>query len=156
MEKLLPQCFQKMCTADTLKQRLVWERLNPFPNKPRFLHFCRTSPLKTLLRKEKLLVSRNFSFSCSVFLSFWRTFCQLHQIQNCRLQTLSIWTSLKFVVSERHKLFFISIETNPLSRVLCKGKYMSLQKFSIHVGFYYLPNDNISDCMIPIENTGRN
>ena len=35
------------------------------------------------------------------FLPVWRTFCHLHQNQNCRLQTLSVWKSLKFVVCER-------------------------------------------------------
>ena len=37
------------------------------------------------------------------FLSIWRTFCHFHQVWICRLQTLSIWKSLKFVVWERVK-----------------------------------------------------
>ena len=40
---------------------------NPFPNKPWFLPVCSTSLLKTLRKKEKLLVTSNFSFSHSVF-----------------------------------------------------------------------------------------
>ena len=44
--------------------------INPFPNKPLFLHVCSTSILKTLWEKEKLLVKSNFSFSHSVFLMF--------------------------------------------------------------------------------------
>ena len=40
---------------------------NPFPNKPWFLHVCSRSLLKTLWKKEKLLVMSNFSFSHSVF-----------------------------------------------------------------------------------------
>ena len=44
--------------------------LNPFPNKPWFLRVCSTSLLKTLREKEKLLVTRNFSFSHSVFYPF--------------------------------------------------------------------------------------
>ena len=43
---------------------------NPFPNKPWFLRVCRTSLLKTLLEKEKLLIMSNFSFSHSVFYLF--------------------------------------------------------------------------------------
>ena len=35
------------------------------------------------------------------FLSVLRTFCHSHEVQNCRLQTLSVWKILKFVVSER-------------------------------------------------------
>ena len=41
--------------------------LNPFPNKPWFLRFCSTRLLKTLWKKEKLLVTSNFSFFHSVF-----------------------------------------------------------------------------------------
>ena len=33
-----------------------------------------------------------------MFSTLWRTFCYIHQIWNCLLQTLSIWKSLKFVV----------------------------------------------------------
>ena len=35
------------------------------------------------------------------FLTIRRTSCHFHQIRNCRLQTLSIWKSLKFVFWER-------------------------------------------------------
>ena len=35
------------------------------------------------------------------FLPVRRTFCHFSQIRNCRLQTLSVWKSLKFVVRER-------------------------------------------------------
>ena len=43
---------------------------NPFPNKPWFLHVCSTNLFKSLLEKEKLLVTSNFSFSYSVFYPF--------------------------------------------------------------------------------------
>ena len=76
---------------------------NPFPNKPWFLHVLSTSLLKTLWEKEKLLVMSNFTFSPQCFLPVWRTFCHFHQGWNCRLQTLSVWKSLKFVIWERVK-----------------------------------------------------
>ena len=44
--------------------------INPFQNKPWFLHVCSTSLLKTLWEKEKLLVTSDFSFSHSVFYQF--------------------------------------------------------------------------------------
>ena len=44
--------------------------LNPFQNKPWFLHVCGTSLLKTLWEKEKLLVTSTFSFSHCVFYPF--------------------------------------------------------------------------------------
>ena len=43
------------------------DTVNPFPNRPWFLCVCSTSLLKTLQEKEKLLVTRNFSFAHSVF-----------------------------------------------------------------------------------------
>ena len=53
--------------------------------------------------KKKLLVTSNFSFSHGVFYPFGEFFCNFHQIQNWRLQTLSSWKSLKCVVCERVK-----------------------------------------------------
>ena len=44
--------------------------LNSFQNKPWFLHVHSSSLLKTLWKKEKLLVTTNFSFSHSVFYPF--------------------------------------------------------------------------------------
>ena len=46
------------------------KELSPFPNKPWFLRVCRTSLLKPLWEKEKLLVTSNFSFSYSVLYLF--------------------------------------------------------------------------------------
>ena len=58
---VFPQYIQKGLSSGSF---------NPFPNKPWFFHVCSTSPLKTLREKEKLLVTSNFSFSCSVFYLF--------------------------------------------------------------------------------------
>ena len=66
-------CLQSLSVWRRLKF-VVWERVNtsslihldlfhPFPNKPLFLRVCRTSLLKTLWEKEKLLVTSDFSFS---------------------------------------------------------------------------------------------
>ena len=44
---------------------------------------------------------RNCSWQC--FLPVWRTFCGFQQIWNCRLQSLQVWKSLKFVVWSRVK-----------------------------------------------------
>ena len=91
--------FPTMCLPiknTTCYSIIIW--LNPFPNKPWFSRVCSTSLLKTLWEKEKLLITRNFSFSCRCFLPFRRTFCHFHQLWNCCLQTLSIWKSLKLVV----------------------------------------------------------
>ena len=67
---LFPQCFQKACFPGASKGVIVWEWVNPFPNKPWFLRVCSTSLLKTLWEKEKLLVTSSFSFSYRVFYLF--------------------------------------------------------------------------------------
>ena len=93
----------------------IWCRFNSFPNKPWFLRVCNTSLLKTLGEKEKLLVTSNFSIS-QCFLPIWKTFCHFYQIQNCRLQTLSVWKSLKFFVWER-----VEIRKNILCNLISDG-----------------------------------
>ena len=64
------QCFQKACFPGASKGVIVWEWVNPFPNKPWFSRVCSASLLKTLWEKDKLLVTSNFSFSHSVFYPF--------------------------------------------------------------------------------------
>ena len=49
--------------------------LNSFPNKPWILHVCSKSLLKTLLEKEKLLETSNFSFFYRVFYPFGELSC---------------------------------------------------------------------------------
>ena len=60
------KCFK----CGLVQNFLVWEWINPFPNKPWFLCVCSKRLLKTLWVKEKLLIMSNFSFSHSVFYSF--------------------------------------------------------------------------------------
>ena len=94
---------------------VVWERVNPFPNKPWFLPVCNTSLMKTLWEKDILVITviitifrgraRNeqFLIFLQCFLPLRRTICHIHQIQNYRLQTLSLWESVKVVVRGRVK-----------------------------------------------------
>ena len=60
----------------------------PFQNKPWVLRFCRTSLLKTLWEKEKLLVTSNFSFSHSVFYLVREISAFFVKFENIRLQSL--------------------------------------------------------------------
>ena len=76
--------------------------INPFPNKPWFLHVCSTSLLKTLEKaeiacNEQFLLSPAFSASFENFLPFPSNL-------NCRLQALSTWRNLKFVAWKRAEL----------------------------------------------------
>ena len=84
-----------------LRQYLCYGNLTLSQNKSCFLYACGTSLLKTLWEQKKLFVMSYFSFSPQWFfflLPVWRTFCHVHQVQNCCLQILSVWRSLKFVV----------------------------------------------------------
>ena len=75
---------------------------NPFPNKPWFLRVCSTSLLKTMWEKEKLCVTcKAISPFPTVFSTNMENFLPFHQTQYCRLQTLSVWKSLKFVIWEK-------------------------------------------------------
>ena len=75
---LFPQRFPKDTFSGSSKVMIVKYRVkscirhefNSFPNKPWFLCVCSTSLLKTLWKKEKLLVTSNFSFFHSVFCPF--------------------------------------------------------------------------------------
>ena len=75
--------------------------LNPFPNKPCFLHVCFISLLKTLWEKEKLLVTSNFSFSHSVFYLFGALSVIFIEVIIVVCKRFQLWKSLKFVVWER-------------------------------------------------------
>ena len=54
--------------------------------------------------KGKIARNEQFFLFPQCFLPIWKTFFYFHQIRNCRLQTLSFWKSLKFVVWERVKM----------------------------------------------------
>ena len=102
--------------------------LKPFPNKPWFSHVCNTNHLKTPWEKEKLLVKSNFSFSHSVFYSFGEHSATVIKFENYRLQTLSVWKSLKFgkglsvtyysVCKFPNKLWFLHVCSTSLMKTL--------------------------------------
>ena len=70
---------------------------------------------------EKGEIARNKQFLLfpQSFLPIWIPFCHFHQILNSRLQSLSVWKSLKFVIWERVECHpqFVSIWT---SRKFCR------------------------------------
>ena len=72
--------------------------IDPFPHYDTFWRPWETSLLKTLWKKEKLLVRSNFSFTHIVFYPFRELSDIFIKFWNCRLRTISIWTSIKFVV----------------------------------------------------------
>ena len=58
---------------------------------------------KNTAGKEEIARNEQFLLFPQCFLPIQIDFCYFHQILNCRLQTLSVWTSPKFVVWERVK-----------------------------------------------------
>ena len=77
--------------------------INPFPNKPWFLRVCSTSLLKICGKRRNCSHNKQFLLFPQCFLPFHKTFHHFHQLQNCHLQTLSVWESPKFVVWESPK-----------------------------------------------------
>ena len=76
------------------------------------------------------------TFSHSFFLPFWTTLCQFHQIKNCRLQTLSVWNSLNFVIWER-------VNSLPIDKIL---KWIKSKAFACNIMlFNTLLNNKFSD-----------
>ena len=57
--------------------------------------------LENTVGKGEIAHNEQFLLFPHCFLTFWKTFIHVYQISNCRLQTLSVWESLKFVVWER-------------------------------------------------------
>ena len=62
--------FEKGLRKIFLSSSNALNLVNPFPNKPGFLHVCSTCLLITLWEKEKLLVTSNFSFFHCVIYRF--------------------------------------------------------------------------------------
>ena len=95
---------------------------NPFQNKAIFLCVCRTGLLETLWEKEKLLITNNFSLSCSVFnlLENFPLFLSIFKLSSAN----SVWKSLKCAVWESVNIWLLCL---PLAAIviLCTMKALS-------------------------------
>ena len=76
------------------------DHLNPFQKKPWFLRVCSIGLLKTYQVKGEIARIEHFFLFSQCFLPVPKTFDNFYEIGNCRLQSLSVWKSLKFVVWE--------------------------------------------------------
>ena len=81
--------------------------MNPFQNKPWFLHICSMCLLKTPLEKEKLLIISNFSLSPSVFYPSRELSTIFTKFEIVFCKHFWVWNSLKFVVRERVNTHFV-------------------------------------------------
>ena len=77
---LFPQCFQKACFLEALNGVIVWEWVNPFPNKPWFLHICSTGLFENTVGKGEIAHNEQFLLFPQRLLTIWKTFCHFHQV----------------------------------------------------------------------------
>ena len=81
------------------------QNFNTFLNKLlSYLTCLQWKPFENTEGKGEIAHDEQFLLFPQYFLTIWRTFCYFHQIQNCFLQTLWVWKSLKSVVWEVVKL----------------------------------------------------
>ena len=94
-----------------------WHLLSPLGNKP----------FEIAVGKGETARNEQFLRFPQCFLPFWRTFCHIYQIWNCRLQPLWIWKGLKHVVWEteqclnvfKNKVNFRSISSSGSPTTVC-------------------------------------
>ena len=77
---------------------MIWYDTQPFPKQALVFTCLQYKSLENTVGKGEIARNEQFLLFPQCFLAVWRTFCHVHQVQNCRLQTLSVWKSLKFVV----------------------------------------------------------
>ena len=86
------------------KQKLyLWtgQRLTGFPKQALVFTCLQYKSFEITVGKGEIARHEQFLLFPQCFLPSWRPLCIFHYIKDCRLQTLSVWTSLKFVVWER-------------------------------------------------------
>ena len=67
--------------SNTMSHALTKAALNPFPNKPWFLHVCSVDKsFENTVGKGEIACNRQFLLFSHCFLHVWRTFCYFHQI----------------------------------------------------------------------------
>ena len=112
------------------------EGLNPFPNKPWFLHVWSTSILKTLWEKKKLLVTSNFSVSYSVFYPVGELSANGIKIRIVICKVFQFWKLLTFVWERVNpfpnmSLFLRVCHTSLLKTLWAKGEIDHNEQFPL-------------------------
>ena len=73
----------------------------PFPKQALVFTCLQYKSFENTVGKEEIARNEQFLFSHSVLYPFGELSAIVIKIWNCRLQSLSVWKSLKFVVWER-------------------------------------------------------
>ena len=97
---LFPQCFQKFFVSRSLELGIVWYRIKPFPKQALVFRCLQCKSFKNTVGKGEIAHKEQFLLFPQCFL-FLKLSFNFHQIQNCCLQTVSVWKSLKFVDWEK-------------------------------------------------------
>ena len=71
---------------------------SPFPKQALVFTCLEYKSFENTAGKEEIARNEQFLLFPQCYLPIWITFCHFQQIQNCRLQSLSVWMSLRFVV----------------------------------------------------------
>ena len=77
----------------------------PFPKQALVFTCVQSKSFENTVEKGEIARNEQFLFFPQCFLPICRTFCHLNQVRNCRLQTISFWKSLKFIVWETDTLY---------------------------------------------------
>ena len=80
---------------------MEWTKIDQLSQISPGFYMSTVQVLKSLWGKGEIARNEQFLLFPRCFLPFWRPLCLFHYIKDCRLQTLSVWMSLKFVVWER-------------------------------------------------------
>ena len=114
-----------------------WHLLMPLGNKP----------FENTMGKGEIACNEQFLLFPQCFLPIWITFCHFHQIWNCRLQTLSVCRSLKFVVWSWVKHYSIQYSFQTIGCFPTDEKVKVASKFKFVEGKKYCWNSR--KCWFP-------
>ena len=79
---------------------MEWTKINRLSKQALVFTCLQYKLFEITVGKGEIARNEQFLLFPQCFLPFWRPLCLFHYIKDCRLQTLSVWMSLKFVVWE--------------------------------------------------------
>ena len=117
-------------------------------------------PFENIVGKGEIARNEQFLLFPQCFLPVWRTFCHIHQIWNCRLRTLSVWKSLKFVFWERVTCIFFPFRIREKEMKLFYRTWKSLKSlwkpFNQITACFTTPRSKVfENNMVKWENAGN-
>ena len=132
----------------------------PFPKQALVFTCLQYKSFENTVGKGEIARNEQFLLFPQCFLPVWRTFCHFHKIRHCRLPTVSVWKSLKFVDWERVKqiqLWFMGIceirkFVSKRCNFLIKNKVLDQSKFESFIDDKIYFAEKLKFCMESVEN----